>query len=409
MHLLELPQELLAHILNYLSPSDIINFGRSCQRARSFVDPENKLLWQSAFLHTFDDPQEAWCHFTPTARKLNQHAEAEFNWHTELKRRFTALQAIDINWTGDFLVNGPSPDDTIDTLLDMISTARSAPTQREVELGRLAVTDDRSSRNIALLPTPYKFSIRFDRLVRGSYQQKSEENGSALWHSPGRPTTRSMAGAPGPRTEAACKLHVLCGVTELESKDHRALGAARCIVYDWDLTNEVNEYGPFKDDGSGDVDWPRLEAVCSVVTHQFGRAVQGRMTLPQGFDYSIPYRTLIDPTEPNDWARVTGTWCGTYVFLNWEDLLEFNTMTQRPSLEDGPESCGGLMKLELKLNEDLKDDPKLNTNLPICTDLPPLYFSGISRSSDFYMATIVRGMACLTPNGKEVRWRFIIK
>lgn len=67
------------------------------------------------------------------------------------------------------------------------------------------------------------------------------------------------------------------------------------------------------------------------------------------------------------------------------------------------------MKLELKLDMRLKDDPKLQTKMPVCEDLQPLYFSGLSRSYDFHMATGVRGMACLTPGGKEVRWRYIIQ
>lgn len=101
----------------------------------------------------------------------------------------------------------------------------------------------------------------------------------------------------------------------------------------------------------------------------------------------------------------------SYVFLHWEDLVEFNRFqdqTTRPTLEYGPEACGGLMKLELKLDMSLRDDPRLKTDLPICDDLPPLYFSGLSKSYDFQMATGIRGMACLAPGGREVRWRYIV-
>lgn len=67
------------------------------------------------------------------------------------------------------------------------------------------------------------------------------------------------------------------------------------------------------------------------------------------------------------------------------------------------------MKLELKLDMRLKDDLRLQTKLPTCDDLQPLYFSGISRSYDFQMATGVRGMCCLAAGGKEVRWRYIVQ
>lgn len=412
MNVLELPQELLGRALSFLGPADIVRFGQTCQLAWAFIDPANVVLWQSAFLQVFDDPQDAWMLLTPTARESRPDTGAQYNWHAQLKRRLQALQAIDAKWTGELLSsNGPTPDEVIDAILDIIDTAKSRPTRRELQLGKRPETDDRSSRNIALLPTPYSFSVRFDRLVRGSYENSSE-TGAGVWHSPGRPTTRAMASAPGPRSEAACRLHVLGGVTEQEAKDNRALGAARRSVYDWDLTNSATEYGPLKEDGSGNVDWHRLDAVCTVVTRHFSRAAQGRMTIPQGYQYSIPHRTLGDPMVPDDWAGVTGTWCGTYVFLNYEDLLTYNTLVGPRSpttLEDGPEASGGLMKLELKLDESLADDPVLQSGFPICTDLPPLYFSGISKNDDEQYATAVRGMACLTPSGREVRWRIIVQ
>ena len=98
-------------------------------------------------------------------------------------------------------------------------------------------------------------------------------------------------------------------------------------------------------------------------------------------------------------------------FLHWEDLVEFNSIRMpglRPTLENGPEACGGLMKMELKLDMRLKNDPTLQPKSPICDDLPMLYFSGISRSWDFQMATAVRGSVCLAAGGREVRWRYIV-
>lgn len=67
------------------------------------------------------------------------------------------------------------------------------------------------------------------------------------------------------------------------------------------------------------------------------------------------------------------------------------------------------MKMELKLNMDLRDDQTLQPKTPICQDLPILYFSGISRSADFQMATGVRGSVCLAAGGREVRWRYIVQ
>jgi hypothetical protein len=148
-----------------------------------------------------------------------------------------------------------------------------------------------------------------------------------------------------------------------------------------------------------------------VVAKQFVNAVRGRLVLPQGFRYSLPFRILTDPTVPEDWAGVQRKWVGTYVFMHWGDLVDFNELRDtmnRPTLEHMSEACGGLMRLNLRLDMELQDDATLKTHLPVCEDLPALYFSGSSRSDDWHMATGIRGMCCLAPGGREVRWRYIV-
>lgn len=420
--LLDLPQELLEHVLSYLPPKDIVSYGRTCRSCNSFVAPTNKLLWQSAFLQLFDDPHESWSSLTPTARRLNLEVEQKWDWHSRLKRRLHTLRTVTDSFDGN--KTSLSYHEMVEAILEMIETARPGAVTFTPKLGRRHRLDGTTRGNINLLPTLYHWHINMDQLVRlGDPETCVPElptcpdamNPGHIFMSPTRPTTRSMSAARtvhaiSERPEAACKLHALAGLSTQEKDDVRALGLARRIVYDWDHTTEENDYGPFKTDGN--VDWRRLEAVVSVATGHFSRAVQSRMSLPQGFEYSVPHLTRMDPNLTKDWAGVTGSWCGTYVFLNWEDLLHYNAradLESRPSLEDGPESCGGLMKLELKINDELSDDAALKAGLPFCEDFPPLYFHGVSRSWDFQMATGVRGMCCLTPNGREVRWKFIIK
>lgn len=67
------------------------------------------------------------------------------------------------------------------------------------------------------------------------------------------------------------------------------------------------------------------------------------------------------------------------------------------------------MKMELKIDMKLQGDESLRPKSPICQDLPILFFSGISRSADFQMATAVRGSVCLAAGGREVRWRYIVQ
>ncbi|KAK5104123.1 hypothetical protein LTS08_002007 [Lithohypha guttulata] len=431
LSIISLPPEILSQVLCRLSHTDLLAFSVTCRDAREHASPQNQLLWQAVFLQIFDDPRHRWDSLTRTVRQAGKDREVGWDWYNELRRRIVALRFVKSSKVAFENSNDPEAESVIEALLDIIDTAKTCLTPSEIQAGRKPEVDDRElSLNLGLLPIPYYFSREFDGLVRGlpasmvrrnaapKYYEGDTSNARSMpgsWNeerTPGRPTTRLRAALEmekAVRSAAGSRLHVLCGLTEYEVQDERALGRARRVTYDWTLTNSATDYGPFKNDGSGEIDWRRLEAVCSVVSRQFGNAIRGRMTPPQGFCFSLPYRTLLDPTTPNDWARVQGNWCGTYVFLHWEDLVDFNaTSTDRPSLENGPEACGGVMKLELKLDDRIRDDPKLQTRLPICEDLPPLYFSGVSRSYDFQMATGIRGMACLAPGGKEVRWRYIV-
>ncbi|OAL30915.1 hypothetical protein AYO20_08500 [Fonsecaea nubica] len=412
MEVLGLPREILAHILSYLPPAVIASFGRTCKAAHDFVRPQNQLLWRSAFLHVFDDPNDAWS-MMPNPTPLA--AEREWDWHRELSTRLMALRSVQSKWCG----LDSRAETYLNALLDILDTAKFAPNPRDIANGQIPKEDDRTtSLNLQILSglTPYRDGIEsliHDVGTRRTPQgARSDERllGTTLRF------TRSMTASENDknRPESACRLHVAYGLTTRERIEHRARGAARRKVYNWSLSGPDNDYGPFYRDGSGKVDWALLEAVFSVISRNFSMCVEGRIAMPQGFCFSLPHRTLPDPTIPNDWARVTGAWLGTYSWLDYSDLVTFNAWTSdhpgRPTLDDEPEDCGDLMKLELKLDDTVASDSRLMTSLPVCTDLPVLYFSGLSRGhAGMHRPVIgVRGCASLVPGGREVRWRYII-
>lgn len=325
--LFSLPAEVLSQILAHLSHPCLLHFTQTCRDAHSFASPENQLLWQAVFLHKFDDPRDRWNSLTKTAQEQAKEREKTWDWYLELKRRVLALRWVRYDGNEAALLwNQDEIDELAETFLDIMDTAKSYPSARELKAGKKPELDDRDlSLNLNLLPTNYNFTGEFDGLVRGTPTSAGRGiygvNDAAVmsmpgaWNStPGRPMTRSQATRELDkivRSEAGSRLHVLCGLTVREEHDVKAVGRARRITYDWNLTNEDNDYGPFKTDGSGQVDWRRLESVCTIVARQFSSAVRSRMILPQGFCFSIPHRTLTDPTVPEDWARVTGNWCGT--------------------------------------------------------------------------------------------------
>lgn len=413
MAFLGLPQELLSNILSFLEPNSIIHFGQTCKTALEFVSPRNQILWKSAFLHVFDDPRDA---LSTTPGSNPDSMVADFDWHRELTKSLLALREIQSRSCGADV----RAENHIDALLNILDTAKFAPTTGDIAKGKLPQEDDRnSSLNLQILSNLSQHRDGIESLIHdlGTYRfLRLTKGDDSHFNSLGRPITRSMTLTDNERfrPESAARLHVLYGLTNREQLQFKARGAARRKVYDWSLSGPDNDYGPFKRDGSGEVDWFLLEAIYSVIARNFTLCVDGRIAMPQGFCYSIPHRTLTDPTIPEDWARVTGSWLGTYSFLDYADLFAFNTWDgefgARPTLEDEPEDCGDLMKLELKLDDTLSSDPRLRPSLPISTVLPPLFFSGLSRGyAGMHRPVIgVRGFACLLPGGREVRWRFII-
>ena len=194
-----------------------------------------------------------------------------------------------------------------------------------------------------------------------------------------------------------------------------AKAAARAVVYDWAVTNEDAEYGPFNKDGSGTVNWQAVEAISSLMHRVFDTALKGYHLQPTGYHLHVPRIQPTNPTVPEDWAGVTGTWAGTYAFLDYRALVHYNfahTLEHHLDLGNYEEACGDLMRLDLKINdsEELTQDPRLQSTLPYCDDLPKLFFEGTSTRQATERPSInVRGVACLAPGGREVRWRLIIR
>jgi hypothetical protein len=186
-------------------------------------------------------------------------------------------------------------------------------------------------------------------------------------------------------------------------------------VYDWSVTGEDAEYGPFHKDGSGEVNWQSVEAISSLMHRIFDTSLKAYRLHPTGFDVHVPHRQPINPAAPDDWAGVTGVWAGTYAFLDYRALVHYNfahSLEHPLDLGNYEEACGDLMRFDLEIDdsEELQNDQRLQSDLPYCDDLPKLYFEGTSTRQATERPSIgVRGVACLAPSGREVRWRLIIR
>ena len=393
--LLQLAPEILEHILAYLKPIDLISFGRTCSQANTFISPENQLLWRASFLQAFDDPRIVWEALLPTARALNAKVEAQWDWYTEVSKRYSALRAVTAH---NPLGRRANYEENVAALVDMINTA----------------TESSESLNLPLLLSVFGSSKSAELFVHDFHPDMESPSLPADPHaSSGRPFTRSMISNQYV-SESSSRFHILHGITERERTSRIAKGSARALVYDWSLTGPSADFGPFQQDKSGEINWKVLEAIYSVIVRNFELVTQRKIQLPQGFAHNIP-QPLSSFIKAKDWAHVEGSWLGTYSFLDYTDLFHYNIAYRpgpRPPLDDHVEACGDLMRLKLKLNDELYDDERLASDLPICEDLPKLYFSGTSQGHDthnHHAVISVRGFVALTPDGRRARWRFVIR
>jgi len=131
-HLLDLPKELLGQISTFLTPGDITRLGQTCHKALDFIASNNLTLWRDAFLREFDDPHDRWATLLPSAIDGMLARKRQWDWYGELRRRLSALRAINRLWR-----NGVQPDydEVVETVLDIVDTATTTLMSQQVATG----------------------------------------------------------------------------------------------------------------------------------------------------------------------------------------------------------------------------------------------------------------------------------
>jgi hypothetical protein len=402
--LAELAPELLELVLSYLNPRDLTSFASTSQRAHTFVHPNNKLLWRSAFLHVFDDPKDAWNLLLPTARAENQHRESSWDWYREVHRRYTAFNVVCGIGNRPLLL--PDPENVVTALLDVYDTASCSSALN---------TEDRASLNVNFLERLFRIAPGAERVVHDYHRDIETISLPLEFMFQDRPITRSMLNLKAIVPEWASRFHAFYGMTEREDESVRSKSSARALVYDWSVTSANADYGPLTKDGSGTVNWQTLEAITSLMHRIFNNTKGSKYMLPTGFRNHIPHSLTPDPVHPEDWAGITRMWVGTYAFLDYRALVHYNfanNIEYPMDLGAYEEASGDLMCLQLQISDDeeLQKDFRLESDLPYCKDLPKLYFEGHSGGRPTGRLPIqVRGSVCLASGARQVRWRFIIR
>ncbi|CAK7228008.1 hypothetical protein SCUCBS95973_006737 [Sporothrix curviconia] len=309
----DLPLEVCTSILSYVTPRDLVSVSITNRAMHSYVE-NNKQLHRLVYCNYFDKP-----------------SSENVDWEQQI-HDFRRLRNICHS-------TSKSKDEDLDFFCRQVKFYLGA--EPEMEPGKLDLSK-RTFRNEAHLKrlitgranyeTFFCGSFLFDRIRNSPH---SAENGQL-----------PLPEKPRPIHQASAELHCLLGAVVLQY----ALGPRTVIsaypyavskVYDMREYSRASLWGPFMSDGSGNVDWEKVEAIMLVLRYNLRRKGYLRYDVVSAywnrtFVGSSPgsFRPLIrkmeelpDDTVPLDKLDpygVTGTWMRLVSFLDYSDFAAYN-------------------------------------------------------------------------------------
>ncbi|RYO77957.1 hypothetical protein DL764_010161 [Monosporascus ibericus] len=396
--LTELPPEILHNVLVHVDPPDLAWMPRICRTFYHAVS-QNAPLFKEVYLRNFDTP--------PNSRELD--------WERAI-RDLVRLQVVCRRTSVHDKKNELSfVYDTVTRLL-MNASSEGDPAS--------PVTVHQVSRNAELLSSIFKEETNQAAFLCRSfiYQRARAELKYRIFSSP-----------PLDDHQKSAHLHCLYSVPMLYAhpESHRTRSSkmspfACSKVYDLRQYTEDSMWGPFMDDGSGDVDWEKMEAIMIVLGANLKQFGLNKFPICKTvWDRPFPgvwrggYRPLStsdrepEPLELQDPYGVSGTWLRVVCFLDYTDFFTYNFNPEhqppptvpRPAIDVGEATRFILMKLHVTAIE--PPGPEDGQALPV------VHFEGVCRSidasweenanSDIRGMIQTRGTVRLTREG-EVRW-----
>ncbi|GAA5903550.1 hypothetical protein JCM8208_003622 [Rhodotorula glutinis] len=371
-----LPPEILVHALAQAPPQACSAFSRTSSAARDSVNCT--ALWRALHRTSFDDAPTSTRAPTTAA---SSSSPAPYDWAAQVKRRTQAeilIRQLDVDYK-PVPLNLLVP--LLDTLVDLAQARPPVPgsgaggdhhAERDSLNERWLEKWVRTSGSalVALHPT------LSDPSLRGFRPSDTCRDVPSLGTSP--PSTPAAIVRAARARQLAAHLHVLATPSPLVRALPALRTAAKEVVYEQSNFRRDSLYGPFMNDGSGRVDWRKLEALACVCGANLAEAISlgwgtedadddddaerdegdegGPIVPPRGWASTRAHSAGPVRTDPagRDWAGVThpSGWRGTYSFLHWPTWHHFNRHRdgpRPPSLAHEHEAVGDPMVLRLEL------------------------------------------------------------
>ncbi|GAA5988845.1 hypothetical protein JCM10908_006195 [Rhodotorula pacifica] len=397
-----LPPEILTHCLCFSTPEACAAFAQTCKAA--YTHCQSTALWRGLHRAIWDDPQPAYSTKTDSSAHP-QGAAKEYDYEATVKARRRAANRIAKRNRGRVESAGTSTNflsdqDTIPLVEALVQTVLerphgTVPSRNEGWLRNLlrASPDDvAGSERILALAAGYgpKFPGHF---LRSSVTTTSNGGNTADFPAgylpavPSSFTTDERASAAfisARLAEVLAHLHALATPSPLALSSPSIRTRAKEIVYTRANWTRHSWYGPFKSDGSGRVDWRKVEALAIVASANvvdaramgwgrpgasipmpgggarassahLPRGEQGDLgpaVPPRGWSATRPLsagRVRADP-EGRDWSGLTTHEnAGSYMFLHYPTYLAFQSRQSALMLGDEDEAVGDCLPMVLEL------------------------------------------------------------
>ncbi|KAK3716208.1 hypothetical protein LTR37_006653 [Vermiconidia calcicola] len=424
--LLELSHELLHCVFTEIDPADLAQLSASCQSLYSYIKG-NKLLHKDLYVRRYDEPNAGreldWEEETHNSVKLEKILESD---DREVKREHIDFVSRQINSLIETANVTPDQSLNVQLLSDYFSDTANIDTLLcSSSLFSRGGTDlQRAASTCELQQASAKLHCLYGRPVDPVPSQRCSQHFAVTPFF----TLRHVDLATSPSSN-----------TRKQTRGIPAHTVARSKVYDLRQYTDATLWGPFKDDGSQEVDWEKVEAIMLVLgfnLNKFTERSGGRFAqvwdtpfvgaTPKSFISPGPpagptkeldeeisvIRELSPSIDSLDPYGVTGTWMRVVCFLDYNDLYAFNFSSRIPD-EELPIR---LIRIKLQvtrielpgsIDEDDDEGDVMDWSNFKGERLPVVHFRGSSRSLhaswDPNANSRIRGTVRQTPEG-EIRW-----
>lgn len=286
--LLDLPRELLEHIVVNGDPACAAALAQTCRFFHSLIyDAHDSLIWRGLFLaQIFDDPRKC-----ITSRGLPLTADT-YDWKSDVQRRVRAASII--RSRSNCSLEPGELQQTLETLVYMIVNIPPSTSDYAI---------DQISYNLAWVKTQLHEGEFLDMLTDSDLTLRVEEQ------------------------QLRARLHTYFGLTRRDLQ--RAVrDDNRAFVYDFRNYADSNCWGPFLQDASGRVNWVHIRAIQHLMSMHALDLDGFLLGTPFIADtpMSLPFcQTLYDVNnstlDESDWAGVEGRWQCSFCFIDHTELL----------------------------------------------------------------------------------------